>query len=96
MYKWIHPPKKDLNRKHCLTNLENSLVGCMEINPMVGTQCKVTEMEADISSGKMYFHLRKLDNNNVYNSNYNREKVNFSPSQLVFICMSSVVSPITT
>ena len=40
----------------------------MDINLFVGNQCKVIEMVADISSNRMYVHLRNTPNN-INNTN---------------------------
>ena len=47
---------------------------------MVGMEREVIEMVADISSSKMYVHLRKVDNNDVNNNNYvERDKIKLFP-----------------
>ena len=40
----------------------------MNINSFVGNQCKVIEMVVDISSDKIYIHLRNMENN-INNTN---------------------------
>ena len=52
-YEQIDPPTPNTNSKHCFVNSNHCLVGCMDINPLVGTKSKVIEMVADISSDKI-------------------------------------------
>lgn len=68
VYKWIDPHVHNINSKHHLVDSDNSLVGCMAIDPLVGTNYKIMEIVADISSNEVYVHFRNMGNN-INNSN---------------------------
>ena len=78
-YKQIDPPENNTSSKHCLINSNNSLVGCMEINPLVGTKCKVIEIVADISRDKMYIYLRNVGNNINNSNDVGRDQIKLFP-----------------
>ena len=78
-YKQIDPPVHDTNRKHCLIDCENCLVVCMDINPLVGIKHKVIEMVADISSNKIYVHLKNVGNNINNSNDIGRDQIKLCP-----------------
>ena len=57
-----------MGRNHCLIDYNNYLVGCIDIIPLIGTKRKFFEIVKDISSNKIYVHLRNVENN-INNSN---------------------------